>query len=74
MVNQDPALGAHIGGSNRKEYLSGSTASGPRAGFESLPIARWPHDPKFAEMKAHLGREYLHTWALPTYVLVMAPR
>jgi hypothetical protein len=74
MVNQDPALGAHIGGTNRKEYLSGWTASGPRAGFEFLPTPRWQNDPKFEEMKRQLGREYLHTWALPTYTLAMALR
>ena len=72
MVNQDPAMGVHIAGSNKKQYLSGWTASGPRAGFEFLPTPRWANDPKFDEMKRALGREYLHTWALPTYTLAMA--
>lgn len=74
MVNQDPALGAHIGGSSRREYLSGWTASGPRAGFEFLPMPRWQNDPKLEEKKASLGAEYLHTWALPTYTLAIALR
>ena len=72
MVNQDPAQGAHMSGSARKQYLSGWTASGPRAGFEFLPMPRWQNDPKLEEMKRQLGREYLHTWALPTYTLAMA--
>ena len=74
MVNQDPAGGANIGGPARKQYLSGWTASGPRPGFEFLPMPRWRNDPKLEEMKAQLGREYLHTWAVPTYTLGMALR
>jgi hypothetical protein len=74
MVNQDPAGGANIGGPARKQYLSGWTASGPRPGFEFLPMPRWRNDPKLEEMKAQLGREYLHTWAIPTYTLGMALR
>jgi hypothetical protein len=74
MVNQDPALGTDIAGRNRKQYLSGWTASGPRAGFEFVPMPRWQNDPKFEEMKRRLGREYLHTWAVPTYTLAMALR
>jgi hypothetical protein len=31
-------------------------------------------NPKLEEMKAALGREYLHTRALPTYTLGMALR
>lgn len=73
-VNQDPALGAQILGSKRRQYLSGWTASGPRAGFEFLPKSRWQNDPKLAEMEKTLGREYLHTWALPNYTLAMALR
>jgi len=72
MVNQDPAGGVNIGGPTRKQYLSGWTTGGPRPGFEFLPISRWQNDPKFEEMKAQLGDEYLHTWAIPTYTLVMA--
>jgi hypothetical protein len=72
MVNQDPAQAAHIAGANRKQYLSGYTASGPRAGFEFLPKPRWQKDPKHDEMVTRLGREYLHTWALPNYTLAMA--
>jgi hypothetical protein len=74
MVNQDPSGGAHIGGPVRKQYLSGWTTGGPRPGFEFLPMPRWQNDPKLEEMKAALGREYLHTWALPTYTLGMALR
>jgi len=44
----------------------------PRPGFEFLPMPRWRNDPKLEEMKAALGREYLHTWAIPTYTLGMA--
>ncbi|HUA60025.1 MAG TPA: hypothetical protein VML19_14790 [Verrucomicrobiae bacterium] len=74
MVNQDPAGGTNIGGPARKQYLSGWTTGGPRAGFEFLPMPRWQNDPKLEEMKSKLGREYLHTWALPTYTLGMALR
>lgn len=75
MVNQDPSHGVHISGSGaRKEYLSGYTTGGPRAGFEYMPKARWVNDPRRAEMEARLGREYLHTWALPTYTLALALR
>jgi hypothetical protein len=73
-VNQDPAGGTSIDGPSKKQYLSGWTTGGPRAGFEFLPMDRWVNDPKFDEMKAALGREYLHTWALPTYTLGMALR
>jgi hypothetical protein len=74
MVNQDPSGGANIGGPARKQYLSGWTTGGPRPGFEFLPMPRWQNDPKLEEMKAKLGREYLHTWAIPTYTLGMALR
>jgi hypothetical protein len=74
MVNQDPTGGANIGGPARKQYLSGWTTGGPRPGFEFLPMPRWQNDPKLEEMKAALGREYLHTRALPTYTLGMALR
>jgi hypothetical protein len=37
-------------------------------------MPRWQNDPKLEEMKAKLGREYLHTWAIPTYTLGMALR
>ena len=74
MVNQDPAGGVNIGGPARKQYLSGWTTGGPRAGFEFLPMPRWQNDPKLEEMKGALGREYLHTWAIPTYTLGMALR
>lgn len=74
MVNQDPSGGVNIGGPARKQYLSGWTTGGPRPGFEFLPMPRWQNDPKFEEMNAALGREYLHTWALPTYTLGMALR
>jgi len=74
MVNQDPSGGVNIGGPARKQYLSGWTTGGPRPGFEFLPMPRWQNDPKLEEMKAKLGREYLHTWALPTYTLGMALR
>jgi hypothetical protein len=72
MVNQDPAGGVNIGGPARKQYLSGWTTGGPRSGFEFVPMPRWQKDPKLEEMKALLGREYLHTWAVPTYTLGMA--
>ena len=74
MVNQDPAGGVNISGPARKQYLSGWTTGGPRSGFEFLPMPRWQNDPKLDEMKAALGREYLHTWAIPTYTLGMALR
>jgi hypothetical protein len=74
MVNQDPASGVNIGGPARKQYLSGWTTGGPRSGFEFLPEPRWQNDPKFEEMKAALGREYLHTWAIPEYTLGIALR
>lgn len=74
MVNQDPASGVNISGPARKQYLSGWTTGGPRSGFEFLPMPRWQNDPKLDEMKAALGREYLHTWAIPTYTLGMALR
>jgi hypothetical protein len=74
MVNQDPALGTTMTGRNRRQYLSGYTAHGPRAGFEFMPMPRWQNDPKLEEMKRRLGREYLHTWALPTYTLALALR
>ena len=73
MVNQDPSNGAPIASVGiRKQYLSGWTTGGPRVGFEFLPKPRWVNDPKFAQMNSSLGREYLHTWALPTYTLAMA--
>ncbi len=72
MVNQDPAGGVNMLGPSRKQYLSGWTTGGPRPGFEFLPIRRWQNDPKFGEMKAQLGDEYLHTWAIPTFTLGMA--
>ncbi len=72
MVNQDPAGGVPIAGKSRRQYLSGWTTGGPRPGFEFLPKPRWVKDPKFDEMNRALGREYLHTWALPTYTLAMA--
>jgi hypothetical protein len=72
MINQDPANGAWITGANRRQFLSGWTTGGPRPGFEFLPEARWANDPWFDRMKTSLGREYLHTWALPEYTLAMA--
>jgi hypothetical protein len=72
-VNQDPSNGTPIALVGfRNQYLSGWTTGGPRAGFEFLPKPRWVNDPKFDEMNRSLGREYLHTWALPTYTLAMA--
>ena len=71
-VNQDPSSGVGMAGRNRRQYLSGWTTGGPRAGFEFMPDARWQKDPKYAEMHAALGREYLHTWALPEYALALA--
>lgn len=74
MINQDPANGAWMSGANRRQFLSGWTTGGPRPGFEFLPEARWANDPWFDRMKTRLGREYLHTWALPEYTLAMALR
>ena len=73
-VNQDPAHGVSIGslGGSRKQYLSGYTTGGPRPTFEYMPEQRWKREPRYQEMKARLGREYLHTWAVPTYTLAMA--
>jgi hypothetical protein len=72
-VNQDPAGGMAIaGGGMRRQYLSGYTTGGPRPGFEYLPDPRWIIEPQRTAMKAQLGREYLHTWAVPTYTLALA--
>jgi hypothetical protein len=42
--------------------------------LSSSPCLDGQNDPKLEEMKAKLGREYLHTWAIPTYTLGMALR
>lgn len=75
MVNQVPVGGTRTAaGGVRKQYLSGWTTGGPRTDFEFMPDPRWNDDPKYTEMHAKLGREYLHTWAVPTYTLGMALR
>jgi hypothetical protein len=73
--NQDPASGTPISASipARKQYLSGYTTGGPRAGFIYLPESvSWKDEPRYAEKKAQLGAEYPHTWAIPNYTLYAA--
>jgi hypothetical protein len=75
MVNQDPVGGLPIASALvRKQYLSGWTTGGPRPDFEFMPDPRWKNDPYYTQRHAELGREYLHTWAMPTYTLGMALR
>jgi hypothetical protein len=37
-----------------------------------MPLPRWANDPKLVETTARLGKEYLHTWAMPEYTLALA--
>jgi hypothetical protein len=69
--NQDPVSGTPISAAvaARRQYISGYTTGGPRAGFIYLPESSWTAEPKYAVNKASLGGEYPHTWAVPNYTL-----
>lgn len=73
--NQDPVSGTPMSAAvpARRQYLSGYTTGGPRPGFTYLPEnPYWLADPKYTAMKAALGGEYPHTWAIPNYTLYAA--
>lgn len=73
--NQDPVSGTPISAAipARRQYLSGYTTGGARPGFIYLPESpSWKDEPRYAEMKAQLGGEYPHTWAIPNYTLYAA--
>jgi len=75
--NQDPVSGTPMTAAipARRQYLSGYTTGGPRSGFIYLPESvSWKDEPRYVQMKAQLGGEYPHTWAIPNYTLYAALR
>lgn len=73
VYNIDPAGGLPAsGGTVRKQFLSGQTTNGPRAGFEYMPLERWENEWRYPDRQSFTAPwqfNYMHNYCMPLYTL-----